>query len=135
MGKAGHNSPPIPVPVAPRPINTPITTGTQRPGNTMGGDVALPPIVMVPNASATIEKEYRIDDKSYKVSCLFDKNLTNSTFNWANSTNDANSIRIDFKLKSDLELIKMFVKLIDKHAEMQNEDGETYAKIVKQLLN
>jgi hypothetical protein len=61
--------------------------------------------------------------------------LLNSTFNWVNSPNDANSVRIDFKLKSDLELIKMFVKLIDKHSEMQNEDGETYAKIVKQLLN
>ena len=135
MGKAGHNSPPIPVPVSPRPINTPITTGTQRPGNATGGDDPIPPIVIVPNAPATIEKEYRIDDKSYKVSYLFDKNLPNSTFNWVNSPNDANSIRIDFKLKSDLELIKMFVKLIDKHAEMQNEDGETYSKIVKQLLN
>jgi hypothetical protein len=135
MGKAGHNSPPIPVPVAPRPINTPITTGTQKPGNGTGGDDAIPPIVIVPNAPATIEKEYRIDDKSYKVSYLFDKNLPNSTFNWVNTPNDANSIRIDFKLKSDLELIKMFVKLIDKHSEMQNEDGETYAKIVKQLLN
>jgi hypothetical protein len=135
MGKAGHNSPPIPVPVAPRPINTPITTGTQSPGNGTGGDDAIPPIVIVPNAPATIEKEYRIDDRTYKVSYVVDKNLPNSSFSWVNSPSDASSIKIDFKLKSDLELIKMFVKLIDKHSAMQNEDGEAYANIVKQLLN
>ena len=69
------------------------------------------------------------------MSYVFDKNLPNSTINWVNSPSDANSIRIDLKLKSDVELIKMFIKLIDKHSEMQNEDGQAYAMIIKQLLN
>lgn len=135
MGKASHNSPPINVAIPPRPIITPQSTGIPRPGIEIGGNIAVPPISLAPTAIAPIEKEYRIDDKSYKVSYVFDKNLPNSTINWVNSPSDANSIRIDLKLKSDVELIKMFIKLIDKHSEMQNEDGQAYAMIIKQLLN
>jgi hypothetical protein len=113
----------------------PLPTGNQRSGTAIDGNSVVAPIITAPISLSIIEKEYRIDDRTYKVSYLVDKNLPNSSFSWVNSPSDASSIKLEFKLNSDLELIKMFVKLIDKHSVMQNEDGETYAKIVKQLLN
>jgi hypothetical protein len=135
MGKAGHNSPPIIVPVPPRPIPLPPLPGTEFPADVDGDDEILPKTVSVPTSRAHIEKEYRIDVKTYKISYVVDKNLIDSTFDWVNLPGDENLIRIELKLKSEIELVKMFVKLIDKHADLQNIKGESFASIVKQLLN
>ena len=135
MVGATYNSPPISVPISTRLNNNPSSTVVSRTVNVIARNEVIQPSVEGANEIVPIEKEFRIDDKSYKVSWVFDKNLPNSTFNWVNLPSDSNSIGIELKLNSDLELIKMFITLIDKHSEMQNESGEAYALIIKKLLN
>jgi len=134
MGKASHNIPATRVRVPVVTINTPTSTGIPIAVGTTGGNEVIPPII-VATKIMPIEKEFRIDEKSYKVNCIVDEDLPNSTFNWVNLKGDANSIGIELKLSSDSELIKMFVKLIDDHLVTQNKDAQAYAKIINQLLN